>query len=210
MILWQDEHVVVCVKPAGVASQGDGSGESMEALLAAQLGGAIYPVHRLDKGVGGVMVYARTARAAASLSACLQNHQFEKEYLAVAQGEPAGDTWTDLLYHDRRAGKVYAVRRARNGVKEARLSFVPLKRAVYRGQSFTLCRVRLMTGRFHQIRIQFASRGYPLAGDGKYGSRINGSIGLFSCRLRFVHPNGKPMEFTAEPPDEAPWNWDFR
>lgn len=209
VILWQDEQVVVCVKPAGVASQGDGTAESMETLLAAEIGGTIYPIHRLDKGVGGVMVYARTQKAAAAMSAALQSHQFQKEYLAICEGTPSAAEWTDLLYHDKRAGKAYPVKKLRNGVKEAKLSFIPEKTAVFKDKLFTFCRVRLMTGRFHQIRVQFASRGYPLAGDGKYGSKINGNIGLFSCSLTFVHPNGKTMNFTAQPPETAPWSWDF-
>lgn len=207
MILWQDEQLVVCIKPAGVASQGDGSGDSMETLLSDRLGGRFFPVHRLDRGVGGVMVYARSAKAAAALSISLQNHEFHKEYLAVCEGTPAPAEWTDLLYHDKRAGKAYPVKKLRNGVKEAKLSFVPEKTVTFRGKTFSICRVKLMTGRFHQIRVQFASRGYPLAGDGKYGSKVNCPIGLFSCRLTFVHPDGREMTFRALPPETAPWNW---
>lgn len=206
LIYWQDEQLVVCCKPAGILSQGDGSKRSMETVLQEKLGGVIYPVHRLDQVVGGVMVYAKTAQAAAFLSGALQQGRFSKEYYAICQGTPAAGLWEDLLFHDKRAGKAYVVRRARNGVKSAALTVRPLQAGVIAAKPVTLCRVKLETGRFHQIRVQFASRGFPLVGDGRYGSTVKCALGLFAFHLSFPHPNGTQMDFTAPMPDAAPWN----
>lgn len=211
LILWMDGQIIVCRKPAGVLAQGDGSAESMETLLSRQCGGSVYPVHRLDRQVGGVMVYARTSQAAASLSAQMQRGAFQKEYFAIAEGiVPPEGRWEDLLFRDSRRAKAFVVSRMRQGVKEARLSFCRLQTAQLGPAPVSLCRVRLETGRFHQIRVQFASRGFPLAGDGKYGGRISCPLGLFACHLQFSHPHtGKPMEFFQEPPETPPWDCFF-
>ena len=169
-ILEQNAAYVVCIKPAGIPSQGEGL-DAMPVRLAAEVGGEIYPVHRLDQAVGGVMVYARTKQAAAALSRAIQEGRMEKDYLAVLtkpMAEASG-TLRDLLYHDRVKNKTYVVKRKRNGVKEAVLDYETLAS----GAEGTLVRVHLHTGRTHQIRVQFASRGMPLVGDGKYGSRKN-------------------------------------
>lgn len=203
-ILYADAAVAVVVKPAGVLSQGDAE-DAMPALLQKQLGGTIFPVHRLDQPTGGVMVYARTQDAAAKLSAQMQSDAFGKEYLAVLDGtpEPAEGELHDMLFFDRQKGKSYAVRRKRAGVKDARLAY----RVLAQAEGLTLVRVRLYTGRTHQIRVQFSSRGWPLTGDGKYGSRNNRCApALWSAELHFAHPvTGETLIFRSQPPEAYPW-----
>lgn len=178
-ILHSDNRIVVCVKPVGLDSEHD-----VPAALTDLLGGDLFPIHRLDKNVGGVMVYARTKQAAAALSKAVQEGTMVKEYVAMVHGTPpeSGD-WTDLLWKDSAKNKVFVVKRERKGVKKARLEYTRLSR----GDS-SLVRVRLHTGRSHQIRVQFASRGFPLVGDHKYGSRDNATAPmLFSCCLSFSY-----------------------
>ena len=169
-IVRQTPQLVVCVKPVGVRAQGEAEAD-LPVLLRRQLGCEIYPVHRLDQAVGGVMVFAKTAPAAARLSQAIAGGTLQKEYLAVLERAPeqAEGTLSDLLFHDRTKNKTYIATRQRKGVKEARLSYRVLE--VQNG--LCLVRIRLYTGRTHQIRVQFASRGMPLVGDGKYGSRKN-------------------------------------
>lgn len=175
-------ELVLCVKPAGVLSQSGKPGEeTMVTQLAQQLGSEIYPVHRLDRETAGVMVYARTSSAAGALSKLIQQGQLKKEYLAVVRGQPQdAGVLEDLLFHDQRANKSYVVRRQRRGVKSARLAY----RVLLRTESLSLVQVRLYTGRTHQIRVQFASRGMPLVGDSRYGGG-NGALALWAVRLRF-------------------------
>lgn len=189
-ILFSDRDIVLCVKPVGLDSE-----IQMPAALKETLGGEIYPVHRLDKNVGGVMIFARTQAAAASLLKAIQEGKLIKEYVALVHGNPpeSGD-WEDLLWKDSRKNKVFVVKRMRGGVKKARLEFTRLTS----GEE-SLVRIRLHTGRSHQIRVQFASRGYPLVGDHKYGARDNVPAPmLFSCKLTFPH-KGKILEFEKLP-----------
>ena len=206
-ILQETKTSVVCVKPVGIAAQGTDP-QALPQLLAAQLGCEVYPVHRLDQAVGGVMVYAKTAKEAACLTQSMGEGGMQKTYLAVLTGcqEETSGTLEDLLFHDRVKNKTYVVRRPRGGVKKAVLSYEILAEA----EGLSLARVRLQTGRTHQIRVQFASRGFPLLGDGKYGSRIKGDIALQSARLRFIHPDtGKVMDFRLPVPGTWP-AWGIR
>ena len=189
-ILYSDREIVVCVKPIGL----DSEHQVPEALMES-LGGQIFPIHRLDMNVGGVMVYARTKQAAAALSKAVQEGTVVKEYVAQVHGTPPeeGD-WQDLLFKDSTKNKVFAVKKERRGVKKARLEFKRLTQ----GET-SLVRIRLHTGRSHQIRVQFASRGFPLVGDRKYGGRDNATAPmLFSCCLTFPH-KGQTMRFEQLP-----------
>lgn len=189
-ILFHDREIAVCIKPVGLDSEAE-----VPAQLKQTLGGEIFPLHRLDKNVGGVMVYARTKAAAAKLSKVIQDGQMVKEYVAMVHGCPPeeGD-WQDLLFKDSRKNKVFVVKKQRSGVKAARLEF----RRLRQGER-SLVAIRLHTGRSHQIRVQFSSRGFPLVGDHKYGSRAEETAPmLFSCRLTFPH-GGKTVTFEAQP-----------
>ena len=189
-ILYSDRDLAVCIKPVGLDSE-----IQVPSVLKDQLGGEIFTVHRLDKNVGGVMVYARTKAAAAKLSRAIQDGTMEKEYVALVHGTtPESGDWTDLLWKDAKKNKVFVVKRQRGGVKEARLEFRTL-----RAGETSLVRIRLHTGRSHQIRVQFSSRGFPLLGDHKYGARDElTEPRLFSCCIRF--PWGKEIkQFEALP-----------
>ena len=189
-LLYSDSQLAVCVKPVGLDSE-----HQLPQLLQQALGGDIFPIHRLDLNVGGVMVYARTRTAAAALSRSIQEGSFVKEYLAQVHGQPPqwGDL-QDLLWKDSRKNKVFVVRRHRSGVKDARLQYTRLSDG-----PDSLVHIRLYTGRSHQIRVQFASRGYPLVGDHKYGARDSLTAPrLFSCRVQFPW-RGKALCFEAMP-----------
>ena len=190
-ILHTDKAFVVCIKPVGMDAEAE-----VPAALKTAIGGEIFPLHRLDKNVGGVMVYARTKAAAAALSKEIQDGKMIKEYVALVHGVPpeAAD-WQDLLFKDSSKNKVFVVKKERKGVKAARLEFTRLTAGEH-----SLVRVRLHTGRSHQIRVQFASRGFPLVGDHKYGSRDAAEAPmLFSCCIRFSLL-GEDYVFEALPP----------
>ncbi len=189
-LLHADADLAVCIKPGGLDSE-----KEVPALLQAQLGGEIFPLHRLDKNVGGVMIYARSKAAAAALSKAIAGGEMTKEYIALVHGAPAQEgVWEDLLFKDSRENKVFVVNRQRAGVKAAKLAFCCLQK----GEN-SLMHIRLFTGRSHQIRVQFSSRGFPLVGDHKYGSRAPETAPmLFSCRLRFSYKN-QSFAFSALP-----------
>ena len=202
-ILYEDPAVIVVIKPRGILSQADkNGGESMITRLSEHTGGEIYPVHRLDKETGGVMVYAKTKKAAAKLSRDISEHRFCKEYLALVHGVPEENSGTlcDLLFHDRAKNKSYVVKRERAGVKKAELYYEVLETKEKDGEKYSLLRVVLHTGRTHQIRVQLAHRKMPLSGDRKYGAKdANENLGLLSAKLKFTHPEtGEEMEFTVK------------
>ena len=185
-ILYSDKNLYVVVKPVGMDSEHD---------VPAALEGEVFPVHRLDLNVGGVMVYARTKAAAAQLSKAVQEGTMVKEYVAMVHGTPPenGD-WEDLLWKDSKKNKVFVVKRMRGGVKKARLEFQRLTA----GET-SLVHIRLHTGRSHQIRVQFSSRGFPLVGDHKYGSRDEAIAPLlFSRRISFPY-KGNTVTYEAMP-----------
>ena len=190
-IKYEDDLLLVCVKPRGVLSCKDASGkESMEDLLEPR---HVYPVHRLDREVTGLMVFAKDPATAAFLS---QPDRLRKEYRATCEGCPKEDEGylEDLLFHDRGRNKTYVVKRERKGVKAAKLYY----RILEQGQGETTLHIRLYTGRTHQIRVQFASRGMPLKGDKKYGSQTTCPIALEAYRLEITHPKGQKISFSIE------------
>lgn len=206
-ILYQDERILVCCKPAGLLSTDDENG--LPAVLRTQLGDAhacIRTVHRLDAAVSGVMVYARSQMAASLLSEQIREGKFQKEYLAVLHGAPeapAGEL-RDLLWRNRSTRRTVVVAEPRKEAKRARL----LYRVLAEANGMSLVQIRLLTGRTHQIRVQLSSRGLPLVGDRKYGrgDEDGCAIALWSYRLRFFHPQtDEPLEFSLEPPACAPW-----
>ena len=215
-LLFEDNNIIVCVKPAGISSQKTPDGNDMISKLekycfsqsARQT--QIYPVHRLDTQTAGIMVYAKTKQAAAFLSNEIAENRFNKEYLAVIHGVPEEKSalFEDLLFKDTKKNKSYVVKRERKGVKKASLTYTLLDTFTNEDKIYSLVKIRLHTGRTHQIRVQFASRKMPLLGDGKYGAADNmQKLGLFSCSLSFAHPvSYEKLNFTANPPDEFPWN----
>lgn len=190
-IITQTPDFVICIKPVGVDSE-----KEMPQLLGQVLPGEFFAVHRLDMGVGGLMVFARSKQAAAKLGALIAQGQLQKEYLALVHGCPEEKTgrMEDLLWKDSRKNKVYVVKRQRAGVRPAALRY-----QVVRAGEESLVRVFLETGRSHQIRVQFSSRGHPLVGDHKYGSRAREKeIRLFSAALEFPW-NGNRLRYEAQP-----------
>lgn len=195
-ILFEDKDIVVAVKPPEILSQRDDKGRANAVdVLSEMTKSEIFPVHRLDKGVGGVMVFAKNQRAAASLSKQVSDRTMEKIYLAAVHGKIEEDKGTleDLLFFDRSKNKSFVVKRERRGVKKAVLEYECLEKS----EEKTLVRIRLLTGRTHQIRVQFSSRGYPLFGDRRYGARDDeSSISLLSKKISFLHPStGEKMSF---------------
>ena len=189
-IIYSDRELAVIVKPLGMDSE-----HAVPAAIAEKLGGEVFPIHRLDLNVGGVMVYARTKQAAAQLSKLVQEGQLVKEYRALVHGVPEkAAVLEDFLFKDSRKNKVFVVKKERKGVKKASLEYVRLTDA-----SPALVHIKLHTGRSHQIRVQFASRGFPLVGDHKYGSRDEAKApALFSCRISFPW-KGQEKVFEAFP-----------
>ena len=189
-LLYQDKDIVVCIKPVGLDAEHD-----VPAKLKEILGGEIFTLHRLDKNVGGVMVYGRTKKAAADFSRMIQEGTLVKEYVACLHGTPPeSGILEDFLFKDSRKNKVFVVKKQRAGVKAAKLSYTRLS-----ANKTSFVRVRLYTGRSHQIRVQFASRGFPLVGDHKYGARDACSAPLlYSCCLTFPY-KGETHSFESMP-----------
>lgn len=204
-ILLSSPHYVAAVKPFGVLSEDDGSAGCMAGLLRSAGIESPYPVHRLDRTTEGLMLWARTREAASILSAEAQSGAFSKVYRALLSADPAlppAGELRDRLYFDRRRDKAFVVTGERKGAKEAVLRYTRGEPFDWRGHPITPARVELLTGRTHQIRVQFASRRSPLAGDGKYGSRLNyKSPSLFCEEIRFSW-EGEEIAVTLPPDPE--------
>ena len=204
-IIYQDRDIVVCVKPPRVLSTDEPGG--IPELIRNALGDEnanVRTVHRLDRAVSGLMVFARRAKAASELSRQIREGMFQKEYLAIVHGHPEKEgRWTDLLFRNKQERKTYIVTDPGKDVQEAILTYQVLNRT----EDLSRVRIQLITGRTHQIRAQFSGRGYPMGGDRKYGTMEDEcEIALWSYRLAFHHPySGKPMEFVLEPPASYPW-----
>ena len=184
-ILFEDDNIIVAVKPAGFSSEKSGC-ENMPGALQKINGEEVYTVHRLDRETSGVMVYAKTKSAAAVLSKQLAEGGFDKIYLARIHGCPqeSEGIFEDLLFHDKNKNKSYAVKRERAGVKKAKLAYTVKEK----NDDNSLVSIKLYTGRTHQIRVQFASRGMPLFGDRKYGAKDSCPLALRCVYLGFKHP----------------------
>lgn len=215
-ILYADKWLLLCEKPVGVLSEAAEGEDNMPALLAAALRERgeredIFAVHRLDRAVGGLMVFARDSKTAGKLSGLIAEREMTKQYLCLVHGTPAeaeGEL-RDLLFKDSARNKTFVVKRMRRGVKEAWLTYRVLgESAPTPWGDCTPVLVTMGTGRAHQIRVQFSSRGLPLVGDGKYGGSDNGTeIALRSHRIAFDHPiTGKRVDVTLAPPCEMPWS----
>ena len=205
-LIYVDDDIVVALKPARVLSTDEPGG--MPDLVRESLGNPkadIHTVHRLDRVVSGLMVLARNARSASELSRQIRENEFKKEYMAVVHGHPVENSATlrDLLGRDKARKMTYVADAPAKGVQEAVLDY----QVVSRNEAFSKVRIRLHTGRTHQIRVQFASRGLPLVGERKYSELDDPcEIALWSYRLAFTHPTTeKPMVFTHEPPIIYPW-----
>ena len=206
-IIYLDEDILVCVKPARVLSTDEPGG--VPELAREALGNPkadVRTVHRLDRVVSGLMVLARTPEAASELSRQIRDGEFEKAYQAVLHGSPEADSGTlvDLLGRDKARKMTYVADGPGKGIQEAILDY----RLVSQNETFSRVQIQLHTGRTHQIRVQFASRGMPLVGERKY-SELNDpcEIALWSYRLAFRHPGtGERVEFCKEPPETYPWD----
>ena len=205
--LYKDETLVICEKPVGVSSESPGLPE----LIRKQEGFPVFPVHRLDQSTGGAILLARSSDTCARLQQLFQQNSITKEYLAVVSGIPETDhgLFEDFLFHDCKNNKSYIVQKKRKGVRSASCEWDVLAKSVADEGTMSLIRVRLHTGRTHQIRIQFASRKLPLVGDQRYGCKIRASApSLWSSGIRFTHPysDGKTVYTVSYPPDTFPWS----
>lgn len=200
-ILYDNSQITVCIKPHGVESQGESRNSMITLLKEHYKTDEIYPVHRLDTVTSGVMVYAKTKKAAADLSRQITENKFEKIYLTLVHGKPDPEkgVMEDLLFKDSRKNKSFVVKRERKGVKKASLEYEVLESLT---DGLSLVKIRLHTGRTHQIRVQFSSRRHPVYGDGKYGASdgIN-YIALYSYSLSFTDPEDKAFKTFSKSPN---------
>lgn len=214
-VLFEDNHIIVVVKPQNVPSQEDISGdEDMLTIIKKYLKekynkpGNVYVglVHRLDRPTGGVMVFAKTSKGASRLSEAIRDGDFEKTYLTVVSGKPKEDDgyYVHYLKKNSVTNMVYVVPPATDGAKRAELKYEVLEA---KGK-YNLVRVHLITGRGHQIRVQMSTEGTPICGDARYGSEDNCLLALWAAQIKFEHPTTKQrMVFIAYPPEDiAPWN----
>ena len=213
-ILFKNKDFIAICKPASVPTQSDKSGDedalslTRDELESRREPSDLWLVHRLDRVVGGVVVFARNKQAAAEISVLVGTEGAEKEYIAVVEGAANGGILTDYIYKDSAKGKAFVADSSRRSAKKAILEYVPIESVETEKGIRTLVKVKLHTGRFHQIRVQFASRKMPIVGDGKYGSHDNRAKmpALFACRLAFNTKNEK-IDVTQMPDtDKYPWS----
>ena len=212
-IVNKNKNYITVNKPAGLPTQSDLSGdEDLMSMLRSDLlalgeSSDLWLIHRLDRVVGGLVVFARNKKSAALLSEIVGGNGMLKEYLAVVEGECEGGILKDYIYKDARLGKAFAVKNERRGAKSASLEYEVIGKAVTERGIRSLLRIRLHTGRFHQIRVQFSHRGLPLVGDGKYGSHDNKAKtpALFSSRLSFDILGGQDARILPDI-NEYPWS----
>ena len=216
-VLFLNKDFLACVKPQGLPSQPDTSGDDdMTSLLKQYLKAQgenedIFVLHRLDRATGGVMIYARNQKSAAELSRLIaEKDGFEKHYLTVVSGVPSEKcgNMTDFLYKDSAQKKSFVVKSERKGAKLASLDYDVINSVEINTNIFSLVGIKLNTGRFHQIRAQFSSRGMSVFGDGKYGSREKAPhFALWANKIAFTY-KGKKYEFKKAPDmDAIPWNY---
>ena len=203
-IISDNKNYVVCEKPSGLISEySENKNISFPAMLSEQLGGAeLFTVHRLDKEVGGIMVYAKNKQTAAAFSQQIQDGRFEKEYIATVNKMISPDTaeLSNLLFHDKAKNKTYVVKKKRNGVKEARLKYTLI--SYDQASDSSTVRVKLYTGRTHQIRVQMSFIGHSIHGDKKYGSDVSVKpMRLHSFLLSFYDPTTNKKETFTSIPD---------
>ena len=216
-VIYEDNHLLVVEKPVNILSQGDDTNDKdMVNLLKNYVKekynkpGNVFIglVHRLDRPVGGIMVFAKTSKAASRLSEQVRNKSFKKTYRAVINGNmnKNKDNLKDYLYKNKKTNMVSVVNKNHKEAKNAELDYKTLQSK----NNFSLVEIDLKTGRPHQIRVQFSSRNHPLFGDQRYGQNLNKvgqQIALWSYKLEITHPTTKePMEFICEPPKEYPWD----
>lgn len=233
-ILYEDRFLLIAVKQSGMLSEVSDNTASLPLLLKEQLSLSEppHPVHRLDRDVSGAMLLAKSSEAMAACSRIVASGLIQKEYLAVTEGIPPNErgAFSDLLLKSASQNKTFTVSRMRKGVKKACLSYATLGYADYEGRTLSLISVTPHTGRTHQIRVQFASRHLPLAGDRKYGGKLPMPIGLFCRSVSFLHPYTKKQVSCVAPlpsahpfdlpyrqsgeklilENEVPFFWDFR
>jgi len=214
-IVYEDNHIIVVIKPCNIPVQADKSGDNdMLTIVKAYIKekynkpGEVYLglLHRLDRMVGGLVVFAKTSKAASRISEYIRNREFKKKYMAVVNGKMSGSgELKDYLIKDERINMSRVVTSNVNGSKEAILEYNTVSNFVYNNKDYSLVNVDLKTGRHHQIRVQLANAGYPLYGDIKYGQKINKvgqNLALWACYLSFYHPTkDEYLEFTCTPMD---------
>ncbi len=206
-ILFSDNDIIAVNKPFGISSGEDGVMKLVRDTLAENGEKTdIFPVHRLDSPTTGVIVFARNQKSAAAISKAITDDLFKKEYVAVVSGEcPQNGVFEDELFFDRHKNKSFVQTKKRGGTKHAELSFEKIESV----NGLSLVRVKLKTGRTHQIRVQFAFRKLPLFGDGKYGSKLNGNLALHCAEINFPHPAKRTNVHITSTPDirQNPWKF---
>ena len=206
-VLYRDSHLLICDKPVGVSSESPG----LPDLIEDHLGFSVYPVHRLDRGTGGVVILALSSASCSALQKLFQANCIRKEYLAVIYGCPSETSgyFEDYLFHDKKKNKSFIVDRPRTGVKKAVCSWELCGSIFCKDGWYSLVRVLLHTGRTHQIRVQFASRGFPLIGDRRYGCKVKADHpALWAVNISFPHPfmKNSPVSARSMPPHSFPWD----